>query len=381
MTDALERAMRETGRLSHPETNRYGDGMGDGEQQLGQEHSRPAIRGPEGLSRRLNISMRFGLLIATLLGFLVAIWAIGSTGIDNILAVGRRIGPAGFLLYCLYSLLVFALLGAAWLAAAPGEPVRRLGLFTRARLLREAAADLLPFSQIGGLAVSAWLIAGAGVPTPRVYASLIVDLTTELASQLVFTLLGVGLLLSILAAGPGAPAMRPLILAGTGMMAALTMVFLVAQRSALTLAQRIARHMLPNSLDAIDGIGIELSRIYAMRRRVAAAFALNLASWIASALGAWIVLRLMGIELSVWTILSLESLIFALRSAAFAIPAGIGVQEAAYILAGPLLGLPPEAALALALAKRARDLAIAVPTLAVWQIAEGGKLAVSMRGR
>ncbi len=276
---------------------------------------------------------------------------------------------------------MFVLLGAAWLVSAPDEPARRLGLFTRARLLREAAADLLPFSQIGGIALSAWLIVGGGVPTPRVYASLIVDMTTELASQLVFTLLGIALFLSILAAGSHAASIRPLILGGIAMITALTVLFLVAQRFALRIAQRLAQHLLPDSAGTVAGIGTELQRIYARRRRVAAAFLLNLASWIASAAGAWIALRLMGLHLSFWTVLALESLIFTLRSVAFAIPGGIGVQEAAYALAGPLLGISPEAALALALAKRARDLAVAVPTLAIWQIAESHRLAVSLRQR
>ena len=99
-------------------------------------------------------------------------------------------------------------------------------------------------------------------------------------------------------------------------------------------------------------------------------FALNLLAWIASAAGAWIALRLMGAGLSLWTTLAIESLIFTLRSAAFAIPGGIGVQEAGYLLCAPLLGLPPQWALALALAKRARDLAIGVPTLLIWQLGE-----------
>jgi len=51
------------------------------------------------------------------------------------------------------------------------------------------------------------------------------------------------------------------------------------------------------------------------------------------------------------------------------------VQEAAYALAGPLFGLPPESALALSLAKRARDLAIGVPTLLAWQLGEARQLA------
>jgi uncharacterized membrane protein YbhN (UPF0104 family) len=69
--------------------------------------------------------------------------------------------------------------------------------------------------------------------------------------------------------------------------------------------------------------------------------------------------------------MAIESLLFAIRNAAFMVPSGLGVQEGAYALLGPLFGLPPEAALALSLLKRARDVAIGVPVLLSWQILEG----------
>jgi hypothetical protein len=52
----------------------------------------------------------------------------------------------------------------------------------------------------------------------------------------------------------------------------------------------------------------------------------------------------------------------------------VGVQEGAYIILGAAFGLTPEMALALSLLKRARDLAIGLPALGVWQAEEGGRL-------
>ena len=48
----------------------------------------------------------------------------------------------------------------------------------------------------------------------------------------------------------------------------------------------------------------------------------------------------------------------------------IGAQEVGYAALAPLVGLPPEIGLALSLLKRARDLAIGVPALLVWQWSE-----------
>ncbi|MBU3079458.1 lysylphosphatidylglycerol synthase domain-containing protein [Sphingomonas quercus] len=321
---------------------------------------------------------RAGILLATLCGLAAAVWAFDRTGLGEILAVAKRVGVGGFLLYCLYSLGVFAVLGGAWLASAPDEPVGRIGLFAWARLVREAVADLLPFSQIGGIVVATRLLAADGVAGARVYASLIVDMTTEMAGQLVFTLFGAALLVTIVSGG-GAQTLRPMILSGAVAMIALMIAFFVAQRSLLGLATRLAGHVLPQSALAMEGVEAELRRIYGRRRAVLAAFLLNLVGWVGSAAGAWIVLRLMGVELSFRAALSIESLIFMLRSVAFAVPGAIGVQEAAYALIGPLFGLPAESALALSLAKRARDLAIGLPTLAIWQFGEGRALLRGLR--
>ena len=314
-----------------------------------------------------------GILLAVVFGLAVAVRSVGASGWRDMATVAARIGPGGFLLYCGYSLGVFVLLGAAWMSAA-GEPGARLGLFTWGRMVREAASDLLPFSQLGGILLSMRMLIGRGVAAPRVYASFVVDLSTEMASQLVYTLFGLATMASILI-DHRADMLRPLILGGTAVMAITIALVFVGQRPLTVAATGLARRFLPGSVDVASAIERELGTRYAARGHVALAFALNLAAWVASAAGAWIVLRLAGVPLSIWAALSLESLIFTLRSVAFAIPGAIGVQEAAYALAGPLFGLSPEAALALALAKRARDLAIAVPTLLVWQAGQVRALA------
>ena len=318
----------------------------------------------------LKIYARAGILLATFAGLGAAMWAFGVAGLHNVLVAATRVGPAGFVAFCIYTGGIFVLLGGAWLASAPGEPARRLGLFMWARMLREAVADLLPFSQLGGIVVGTRSLLLAGVPAPKTYASLIVDMTTEMAAQLVFTLFGLAIMASLLVAGPNAAQLRPLILGGTAAMIVTMILFFAAQKPAVALAQRIAVHFLPESAAQVGELGIELRATYARTGRIGVAFALNLAGWIASALGAWFVLNMMGARISVWSVLSLESLIFTLRSIAFAIPSAIGVQEAAYALAAPLFGLPPESALALSLVKRAREIAIGIPTLLVWQASE-----------
>jgi hypothetical protein len=54
------------------------------------------------------------------------------------------------------------------------------------------------------------------------------------------------------------------------------------------------------------------------------------------------------------------------RNLAFAVPAGLGAQEAVIVLAGGILGLDQQAALELALAKRMREILFGIPALIGW---------------
>jgi hypothetical protein len=65
--------------------------------------------------------------------------------------------------------------------------------------------------------------------------------------------------------------------------------------------------------------------------------------------------------------LLLESLGQAVRTAAFVVPGALGVQEGGYLVLGTALGLTPQTALALSLAKRVREIVLGVPGLIAWQ--------------
>ena len=322
----------------------------------------------------MNRSARIGLLLATIVGLAVAAGTVGTVGLRQVLVAMASIGWIGMATFTLWSVGVLGLLGMAWLAVAPGQSADRLGWFVWARTTREAATDILPFSQLGGLVVGARTLAVFGVPQPVIYASMIADMTTEMAAQLIFTLCGVGVLLLVLSQGAVQDGLVPLALGGLGAMVALMLLFVFAQKPMLRLAGSLGGRMLPGSVATMAAVREQLDAIYRTPRRVIAAFLLNLAAWLASAAGAWIALRFMGSTMPLWAVLTIEALIFTLRSVAFAIPGAVGVQEAAYVLIGPLFGLPPAHALALSLLKRARDVIIAVPALLAWQVGEARRV-------
>lgn len=307
-----------------------------------------------------------------MLGLAVAIWTIGDVGLADIARTAQRMGLGGFAAVCAWSFVTSWLLGCAWHAAAPGAPARPILPFAWARLVRDSVSNLLPFSELGGIVVGVRTLIRAGLPVPRVYASFVVDLTTEMASQVVYTLFSL-MAMAPLLAGAGAAQLRPAIIGGTAVMIGCIFLFMKMQRVVIALAARIVAGFLPETT-VLGEVEAELSRIYAQRRRVLAAFVFNLAAWTTSGLSAWFLLALMGSDIALWKVLALEGVIFALRSMAFVVPGAIGVQEAAYVFVGPLFGLAPDAALALSLAKRARDTVISAVALLVWQIGESKDL-------
>ncbi len=301
------------------------------------------------------------ILLLTLAGLGVAAWIVRDVGVAPVFTAIRRIGWAGFALYCAYSLVVLALLGAAWRAVAPdGGPV---AAFAWARTVREGATDVLPFAQIGGLVVGGRVLTARGMPGDLVYASMIADMTTEMGSQAVFTLFGVAALVMALDGTFDRGGVLKLVLGGAGLALALLAAFAFGQQPMLRLARRLAVRVLPASVASFDAAGARLAAIYRAPVGLALSFALNLAAWVASGLGAWLALRLIGEHVAPWPVLAIEALIFAVRSIAFVVPGALGVQEGAYLLLAPLFGIDPGVAVALSLLKRARDLTIGLPAL------------------
>jgi len=90
---------------------------------------------------------------------------------------------------------------------------------------------------------------------------------------------------------------------------------------------------------------------------------INLIGWLAGTGEVFLILELLNHPVSWVNALLLESLGQAIRGAAFAVPGALGVQEGGYLLLAPLAGLPPDMALALSLAKRAREIILGLPGL------------------
>jgi putative membrane protein len=315
------------------------------------------------------------VVLAALIGLALLTVVIAATGLRPVAGSIARLGIGGFLLFSLYWLAVVTTLGLAWIVAAPGLPASRATTFVWGRFVREAASDLLPFSQVGGLLIGARAVVARGVPETLVFASTLVDMTTELAAQILYSLAGVAALILTRFGTPGA---MPLLWAAAGgvlLLIAASGAFLALQRRGVAWIGRLASRWAPSAVTRADTLQMALDEIYGRPARMTWAVGLHVLAWAGSGVGSWMALLLMGVQVPLWAVLAAESLIYVIRSAGFMIPAAIGVQEGAYVLVGPLFGLPAPDMLALSLIKRGRDILVGAPTLIIWQWLEAGMAA------
>jgi uncharacterized membrane protein YbhN (UPF0104 family) len=147
--------------------------------------------------------------------------------------------------------------------------------------------------------------------------------------------------------------------------------FVVLQRQGSHLAARLAARFLPAAVAQTEQFTASIEALYRQPVKLALSSSFHLAAWIASSVWLWVIFRLCGAEIDVMSCIAIESMLAALRAVTVFIPASIGVQEAGYAALAPVFGMGPEVGLAVSLLKRARDVAVGVPVLLLWQIVEG----------
>ncbi|MBP0591999.1 flippase-like domain-containing protein [Paraburkholderia sp. LEh10] len=237
-----------------------------------------------------------------------------------------------------------------------------------ARWIGESVNSLLPAGQIGGPVMMVRQLSQRGLRMRDAAAAITVSTTLQALAQIVFAMLG----LLLFGASAAHGAMRDLqtaALIATGVLAVLILGFYVAQRRGLfgkalrVLSKVFGKRDWSSLTTRADAVDTAVRELYDQRGKVAASFALSLAGWIVGTVEVWLALRFLGHPVGWVDALLLESLGQAIRGAAFAIPGSLGIQEGGYLLLAPLVGLPPEAALALSLVKRARELLLGLPGL------------------
>jgi glycosyltransferase 2 family protein len=316
------------------------------------------------------IRVKIRPLIIAALGLVLALYSFIHVGFGAVFSAAGAVGWGGFAILCLYSLGLFVPLAEAWNVLLAGSSLSRLIVFVWARMVRDAASELLPFSQLGGIYLGARTAIQQGILQPQVCASTIVDVTAEMAAQILFIAIGVAMLSVRVPRSPISVSITTIVISGLALALIVSAILILLQRYG-HLIVKLMTERLPGLVLSAAAVTSELNLLCRSKNRLGMSVTLHFLAWIGSAIGAWIAFRLIGARVDFMTVLAIESLVCAARSTAVFIPNALGVQEAAYALLCPLFGVGAEVGLAVSLLKRARDLLIGVPTLLIWQVSEG----------
>jgi putative membrane protein len=346
-----------------------------------------AASAPAGIGRAL---LRRLPLVGTLLGLGLAIWLVATNDLGAVATAFGRIGWLGLAAVVLTRVVIILLCGLAWARLLAGISRAGTGAFLVLRFVREGINVLLPVASVGGDVVGGRLLTFWGVTGALAAASILADLLIQAGTQALFALLGAVLLTQRegeAAAALSGWVLRALGVAGIALAAFFSLQRLGAirtiERRLAGLGRRFVREAEPDPagpLPAAASVQDALDAVWGRGRlgNLLQGVLLHLLAWAIGAAEIAIVLACIGVEgVTLAEVLVIEALAQAIKSAAFPVPSGLGVQEGGFVVVGALFGIDAGTAIALSLAKRVPDVVLGLPALLVWQNLEARRTALA----
>jgi len=332
------------------------------------------VEGTDRRSARRDARLRQAGRAAALAGLVLAVWLVWREHPLEILQ-RLRIAGAGLLVAALAHIL--PMLANAWDWRMLIRGPRRPSFATLLKLvwIRESINGLLPVARIGGEIVSFGLLRQAGVRPATAVASLVADMQLTLISQLVFALVAIGYVLEHVSSDAARVAAR-LAIGMAALVPVLLLFALVQHARPFERAMRVVNRVTSGKVVALVGESARTDQSIRMIWRKTGIVVRYLVIWqtlqfAGYALEIWLALRFLGADPTFAQALAIEALIQLLSSITFLMPGGLGVQEGGFVLIGGLLGFDAPTCLALAGARRVRDLLFYLPGLLAWQHAAG----------
>lgn len=310
--------------------------------------------------------MRLARLIAAVLGAALLVVLVVGEGGTSVLKASAAVGW-GIVPVSLFECVPLALKAQAWSLLIPSREARGHRDLLLARWIRQSVSQLLPVAQVGGDLVGARVLWLRGVSGTVAGAATVVDLTLGASSQVLFTLLGV---LALAAVADAGDLVEPVLWASVALLLGLGGFVALQTRGLFGVFARRA-HTLSHGFVALVGsaerLDAEVRRLYADGRRLGRNACWQFLAQLAGTGEVLLICLFLGIAMGPVEAFVLQSLSRGIRSAAFMVPAGLGVQEGGIMLLTAALGFDAGAGLTLALVKRAREILVGLPALVVWQ--------------
>ncbi|MBX7200292.1 MAG: flippase-like domain-containing protein [Rhodospirillaceae bacterium] len=298
-------------------------------------------------------------------------WILHDSDLSAVTAILTGLGAAGIAAILANFAVGFVADVISWLLMFRSLPPTGLWLWRiwLVQMVGEALNVLTPFGSFGGEPFKALLLKRHyGVSYTEGSASLLLIQTVNSLAQVPFLLVAVGLLIHrhLLP-----PTLEQIILAAAIVISGFMILVLVALHSRLLAAlharlERSRWRRFDQALRVLEDIEGRL--FFFMRespRRFAASYLLAFATWMVGAVEMFLLFRFLGHPIDFTDAWLIEGIVSIARSVSFFIPAHLGFQDGAIALLGSALTGAPDMGVAIALARRARELAWSAFGLAI----------------
>jgi putative membrane protein len=314
-------------------------------------------------------------LVAMLIGLAAIIALVLHEGAADI---GAILSHAGLVLCWLIPLhlIPLAVDARAWQVLLV-EDAPPLPYLTWVAGVREAVNRLLPAANVGGEVLGIRLARMRVAKPGAAAASVIVEVLLTMIGQYLMCAAGVVLTLFAVRNIPQQASLVTALM--LSLVVPLSLLFVFRRASVFTRVEKFAAKLVggdKGSWSGFNGPALDHALKALLKRHSVLSRALGwqLASMLLGVGETWLALLILDHPVGISAALSIEALTLLIRSAAFFVPGGLGVQEAGIIMLGQLFGIDSSVSLSLALVKRMREIAMGVPALLSWQWFEARRL-------
>ena len=313
-------------------------------------------------------------ILYLLVGISLLVYVLSQTDLNLLWLKLVETGWGIFFVLAIYGV-AFMVDTVAWQFTLPSTKVNFHWLYNlwKVRMVGAAFGKMLPFSAFGGAPIKGFILKSHyGISYKEGAASIILIESTHLISMVLFMASGVLFILF----DSNLP--QSFYIFSTISLSVLTIgifAFYIIQRLKITsiaggwISQRPLGRRLEKFLSHLQDFDERLVRFYTRQRsQFFGALGLNLLNWYLGAVEVYVILYFLGHPISFSESIVLETLVELVRAGTFFIPATLGTQEAAFLLATGAITGQPALGVATALMRRVRGIVWLILGFAIgWQ--------------